>query len=193
MWPWEHLAVGYLCYSLYSRVRTGSPPTEWATIALVVGTQFPDIVDKPLAWQFGLLPSGNSLAHSALVAGVSSALVLVVSHRRRVPQLGIAFVMGYLLHLPGDVLYPLVYGNGLWTEFLWWPFVSVGSGESFSVLSKVSHLLKRTGGFLMTPAGRAYLGGELGLLLSTIVVWWFDGRPGIGVVRTARTDTVKTS
>ncbi|UPM42882.1 metal-dependent hydrolase [Halocatena salina] len=183
MWPWEHLAVGYLCYSLYCRTRTGAPPDGWGTIALAFGTQFPDLVDKPLAWQFGLLPSGNSFAHSVFVAGVFSALVLVISNHRDVPQLGIAFVIGYLLHLPGDVLYPLVYGNGPWTEFLWWPFVSVDAGGTLGVLSKVTDLVERTGRFFMTPAGRAYLGAELGLLLSTAVVWWFDGRPGVGVVR----------
>lgn len=191
MWPWEHLAVGYLCYSLYSRTRNGSPPDGMGTLAVAFGTQFPDIVDKPLAWQFGLLSSGNSLAHSAFVAGLLSVLVLVVSKHRGVPQLGIAFVIGYLLHLPGDVLYPLVYGNGPWFEFLWWPFVTVGSGGTLGFLSKLSHLLERTAGFLTTPAGQAYLGAELGLVMSAIVVWWIDGRPGVGVVRALLADKLK--
>lgn len=182
MWPWEHLAVGYLCYSVYSRARTGSPPDGMATLAVAFGTQFPDIVDKPLAWQLGLLPSGNSLAHSVVTAGVLSVFVLVLSERRGVPQLGIAFVVGYLLHLSGDVFYPLVYGNGPWIEFLWWPLVALDSGGTLGFFPKLIHLIERTGSFLMTPAGLAYLGGELGLLVVTVAVWWVDGRPGIGVV-----------
>ncbi len=183
MWPWEHLAVGYLCYSLYSRARTGSPPDGPGALAVAFGTQFPDLVDKPLAWQLGLLSSGNSLAHSALTAVLLSVFVLGLSERRGVPQLGIAFVVGYLVHLPGDVFYPLVYGGGPWVEFLLWPFVPVGSGETLGFLPKLSSLLERTGDFLTTPAGRAYLGAELGLLALAVVAWWVDGRPGVGVVR----------
>lgn len=164
-----------------------------AALAVVLGTQFPDIVDKPLAWQLGVLPSGNSLAHSAVVAGLLSVLVLMVSKRWGVPQLGIAFVVGYLLHLPGDVFYPLVYGDGPWIEFLWWPFVSVDSGGSLGFISKLTHLIERTAGFLRSPAGRAYLAGELGLLVSALAVWWFDGRPGVGVVRDRLADTLTTS
>lgn len=183
MWPWEHLAVGYLCYSLYSRTRIGSPPGGAETLAVVFGTQFPDLVDKPLAWQLGLLPSGNSLTHSVFTAVFLSVFAFGLAKHWGVPQLGVAFAVGYLLHLPGDVFYPLVYGGEPWTAFLWWPFVPVGSGETVGFLPKLFDLLDRTGGFLTTPAGQAYLGVELGLVASAVGVWWFDGRPGPGVVR----------
>lgn len=183
MWPWEHLAVGYLCYSLYARARTDAPPNGIETLAVALGTQFPDLVDKPLAWQLGLLSSGNSLAHSAFTAVLLLVFVLGLSKRLGVSQLGVAFAVGYLVHLPGDVFYPLVYGGGPWIEFLWWPFVPVGSGETLGFLPKLSSLLERTGSFLTTPAGRAYLMAELGLLALAVAAWWVDGRPGVGVVR----------
>ena len=63
MWPWDHLAFGYVWYTLASRGWDGRPPSNAAAIALAVGTQFPDLVDKPLAWWLDVLPAGRSLGH----------------------------------------------------------------------------------------------------------------------------------
>ena len=60
MLPWGHLAVGYLAYSLAVRVRSGGPPAGLAVAALAVGTQFPDLIDKPLVSWVSVLPSGRS-------------------------------------------------------------------------------------------------------------------------------------
>lgn len=182
MWPWEHLVVGYLCYSLYCRLRTGAVPSGMAVVAVAFGTQFPDLIDKPLSWQLGLLSSGNSLAHSVFTACLVSALAVVLTKRRGAEQVGIAFAVGYLTHLPGDVFYPLVYGNEPWISFLWWPLVPVGSGPTIGFLAKFFDLVERTAHFLTTPAGRVYLGAEFLLLGAGVAVWWLDGRPGVGVV-----------
>ena len=48
MWPWEHLAIGYLAYSLLGRLAWRRPPTVGTAITVAFGTQFPDLVDKPL-------------------------------------------------------------------------------------------------------------------------------------------------
>ena len=48
MWTWEHLAIGYLAYSLLSQLAWRRPPTVGAAITVAFGTQFPDLVDKPL-------------------------------------------------------------------------------------------------------------------------------------------------
>lgn len=183
MWPWEHLAVGYLFYSLLTRVRTGSPPGWMAAFALAFGTQFPDLIDKPLAWEFGILPSGTSLAHSLFVALPVSALAVIFTRRRGSPCLGIAFAVGYLLHLPGDVLYPVLYGEGLWTEFLFWPFIPTQSGQTTSFVYEFRHLIARTVRYVLSPSGRLYLALEMGLLTLTAVVWYVDGMPGTDIVR----------
>lgn len=57
MWPWGHVGAGYLVYTLLRR-HTGERPAGAAVLALAVGTQFPDLVDKPLGWTVGLLPGG---------------------------------------------------------------------------------------------------------------------------------------
>ncbi|PSQ27664.1 hypothetical protein BRD03_05435 [Halobacteriales archaeon QS_9_68_17] len=68
MWPWGHLAVGYLLYAASSRRQRARPPDGAETILIAFGTQFPDLGDKPLAWTVSVLPNGRSLAHSAFVA-----------------------------------------------------------------------------------------------------------------------------
>ena len=68
MFPWEHAAVAYLLYAGYARWHDGTAPGGWAVLVVLVASQLPDLIDKPLAWQFGLLPSGRSLAHSVFVA-----------------------------------------------------------------------------------------------------------------------------
>lgn len=183
MWPWEHLAVGYLVHSLLIRARTGSPPAGMEVLALAVGTQFPDLIDKPLAWELGVLPSGTTLMHSLFTALPVSALALILTARRGTPRLGIAFAVGYLLHLPADVVYPVLYGNGLWIEFLVWPLVPVQQGYIPGFLYELRHLVGRTVRYLSSPAGRLYLALEVGLLASAVSLWYADGLPGVGIIR----------
>jgi hypothetical protein len=68
MWPWEHVVVGYLAYSAVSHAVAGRAPSGRAAIAVAFAALLPDLVDKPLAWGLGVLPSGRSFAHSLVVA-----------------------------------------------------------------------------------------------------------------------------
>jgi hypothetical protein len=183
MWPWEHLAVAYICYSALTRVLTGSPPDWRETLVLAFGTQFPDLIDKPLAWELGVLPTGTSLAHSLFTAVPVSVFVVVLGRRRGTPYLGIAFAVGYLLHLPGDVIYPVLYGGGLWIEFLFWPLVPTQPGNVNSFVYKFGELVARTVQYMSSPAGRLYIALEIGLLVSAATVWYSDGMPVADIVR----------
>ena len=49
MWPWEHLAFGYVLYSLGVRTLRGRTPRGPPVLVLAVATQVPDLLDKPLA------------------------------------------------------------------------------------------------------------------------------------------------
>jgi hypothetical protein len=186
MWPWEHAAIGYLVYSLSCRAL-GRRPGQLATVAVLLGTQFPDLVDKPLGWGIGLLPSGQSLAHSLLVAVPVSAVVLVVAavwDRRHGPTrprttVAAAFAVGYLSHLPGDVVYSALLGRGLNTDFLLWPLVPAGRAAPVDTVNYIGELLAAFVSFLATPTGRLYLAGELGLLVLAVLVWRADGYPGV--------------
>ena len=186
MWPWEHLAVGYLCYSLYAHVRFRRAPRSLPAVAVAVGTQFPDLVDKPLAWSFEVLPSGHSLAHSALVAVPVALLAVFVGRRasRERGAVGTAFAVGYLSHLPGDALYPLVLGHPPNIDFLLWPLVPVAEAPTgLGFVEIVRLLFARFVDELVLGAFSAYLLLELALLVGVFALWVADGVPPLGALR----------
>ncbi|WP_458205208.1 metal-dependent hydrolase [Haladaptatus sp. NG-SE-30] len=180
MWPWEHLAFGYLLYSLYCHLGTGQSPRSDAVVVLGIATQLPDLVDKPLAWSLAVLPSGHSLAHSLLSAFPLSVLALALAHRARRSDIGVAFAIGYLSHLSGDVIYPLVVGKEPFLGFLLWPLVRVPADQSsMGFLARFQEYFGDYLVFLSDPAVTSYLALELGLLFTVFVLWLFDGMPGI--------------
>lgn len=120
MWPWEHLAVGYVLVSVLWRAR-GRIPDAPTAVATAVGTQFPDLVDKPLAWGFGLLERGMAVAHSVLVAVPLCLLAVALARRYGYGPIVGGFALGYLSHLPADAVYSLFYGNGINVGAFLWP------------------------------------------------------------------------
>lgn len=180
MWPWEHLAVGYLFYSAYARVRTDGPPDGPSAVTVVIATQLPDLIDKPLAWTFGVYPGGYSIGHSVFVAILLSILVAFVSRRIGRPHLGAAFAIGYLSHLPGDLLYLYVTNGYLNPAIVLWPIVSpVGAPTGGGLLANFVTYVR---GYAELVASGQFLGLvllELSLLVAALVVWIFDGLPGV--------------
>lgn len=179
MWPWEHLAVGYVCLSVWRRARSGRPPDRWEALAVVVGTQLPDLVDKPLGWGTTLLPAGRSLGHSVPVAVPVVVAVVLLGDRIDRRDVAVAFAIGYLSHLPGDVVYPLAYGASFDWHFLLWPFVSLPPTDPGGIAGRVLELLVQFGTFLRTPRGLAYAALEALLLLAALFAWRRDGWPGV--------------
>jgi hypothetical protein len=176
MWPWAHLAFGYLLYSLGSRAVRRTPPDSGLTVvALAFGTQFPDLVDKPLAWWLYLIPNGRSLAHSVFTFVVVALLLYGVARQTRWALPVEAFSFGYLTHIVGDALPSLLTGSGPIPLFFLWPLVPPVDYPGETDL--VAHLL----GVELTPLFLAQL------LLAVLVfgLWYADGRPGWRDVRTA--------
>jgi hypothetical protein len=143
MWPWGHAAVGYLVYAVVRRAGGEEwPPDDATAIALAVGTQLPDLVDKPLAWSFGVLPSGRSLAHSLLVGGLLVAVVVALARRYGRHERAGAFAVGYYAHLFGDALGPLTSLDVEFLTFLAWPVLAPPPYENDS--SFAEHLAALT-------------------------------------------------
>jgi len=179
MWPWEHLAIGYLALSVSTHGVYGRRPGATEVLTVAVGTQFPDLVDKPLGWGLGILPSGTSLAHSLLFALPFVAVVGAIAHRYDRPQLALAFGIGYLFHLPADVAYGLLlYGNPHY-GFLLWPLIPSNPTSTAGLVSQSSELFAKFVRALQTPAGKRFLVMEMALLGAAFSVWLFDGRPGL--------------
>ncbi|QCC52860.1 metal-dependent hydrolase [Halapricum salinum] len=173
MWPWGHLALGYVLYSLGRRAGRRAPPTDQQTLALALGTQLPDLIDKPLAWWVPILPGGRTLGHS-LVFAVPLVLVLGwVAHRRGRRSWVVAFAVGYASHLAGDLYLAVAWGNYYELNILLWPLTpTVLYDAQPSVLWHLSSIT-------LTPLFLA----ELALGAFVVALWLADGRPGIGSVR----------
>jgi hypothetical protein len=178
MWPWEHLAVAYVVYALWRR-GAGRPRAGGDdVVVLAVGTQFPDLIDKPLGWGTTLLPSGTSMAHSLLFAIPVVVGVDLLARRRGRDHWGTVFGIGYLLHLPADACYSVLFGGRATAEFLLWPVIPSVPTPTTSVLSRTGSLWAEFTVALAGPAGGTYLLLE-GLLLGTaLVLWLLDGQPG---------------
>ena len=175
MWPWGHAAVGYLLYSACTRTQHDSPPEAIAVLFLAVGTQFPDLIDKPLSWTVGILPTGRTLAHSLLFAvPVSIAVYLVcVYHPRLRRSWGGAFALGNLLHVIVDAIPAFLWGDLIDARSLLWPLLSV---EAYDDRGR-----SITGAFLSLDLSN-YLLFEFFLVAIAVPLWWADGRPGLSVV-----------
>lgn len=176
MWPWDHLAVGYLTATALLRLTGEEPPDRTVLIAVVLGAVGPDLVDKPLAWVVGLLPSGTSLAHSGLTCAVTVLVLWLVGVPRR-PLL--AFAGSYVAHLAGDSAYGMVTNTPGYPEFLLWPLVSVPPAPPTGPVVTVSTLFGFFLSFLASPAGRLYLLLDAVVLVVTLVVWIRHGTPGL--------------
>lgn len=180
MWPWEHVLFAYVFYSLFVRLRYRSLPGEIPVAVLAFGSFLPDLVDKPLAWQFGLFETGWAVAHSVFVVIPVTLSVYWISTRHDHTLTGIAFAFGYLLHLLGDVL-PASIVNGRVSLYpILWPFRNTPVTQQDGSFLEIVHQ------FLST-----YLTNLLALELTTIValqmgsvvvgigLWLADGTPGL--------------
>jgi hypothetical protein len=139
--PLGHLAFAYLWYAVYAAVGTHRLPAQLALVPLAFGSQFPDLVDKPLAY-LGVLTYGRSLAHSLFTFALCSVALwwLTIQFRGRwraetvAERLRIvtpaAFTVGYASHLLGDT-YRFLLAGDLWAaRFLVYPLFPVPESPS---------------------------------------------------------------
>jgi hypothetical protein len=166
MWPWGHLAAGYLVYRVIGRGRAQETAP---LIALAVGTQLPDLIDKPFAWTIPILPNGRSLGHSLVLAlPLLVGLILVLDGRRR--RAVAALATGYLTHLGTDALYPALAGEWYYVGFLGWPLVPPIEYPTAS-----SGIIEHFLAFELTVRS----GFEILLFVVAVALWIYDGVPGL--------------
>jgi hypothetical protein len=171
VWPPGHLAVGYLVYALLSHYRGETPAAGPVLVVGFVG-QLPDLVDKPLAWYLGVLPTGRSLAHSLVVLVPLTSVVFLLARRAGRGRERMAFATGVFAHVAVDAL-PVLWRDGVSIDFLLWPVLAVdpGPGGTPAPLE-----------LLTAQAGQPYFLLEF-VLLAVALAWWRrDGYPGIGVL-----------
>ncbi|KAB1198224.1 metal-dependent hydrolase [Haloferax sp. MBLA0078] len=128
MFPLGHLAFGYLSYVLIRLARQEPLPQGWLLLTVLVGTQIPDIIDKPLSY-VGILPSGRSLGHSVLVIAPILVVVVLWAHREGHTEYAIAGSVGLLSHYVGDVYKTALTGDWWSMRFLLWPLYPVSPSD----------------------------------------------------------------
>lgn len=183
MWPWEHVFVAYLAYSLCCHALFRDSPGGAEALAAASGALLPDAVDKLLAWQFDVFASGYAVAHSVFVAVPASVIAGLLAHRYGHGRVGLALGVGYLLHLVGDVIPVSLERGTLMYDHLLWPVIvykdyhqheAFTEGFFYYVVPYVSSLLEAE----PTP----YLFAQAGVGAAVLLLWAFDGFPGPGAL-----------
>lgn len=180
MMPWEHAIIGYVAYSLFTHAVYRDSPTARETLVVVFASLLPDLIDKPLAWHFGLFEGGYALGHSIFFAVPLSVVIGILAYERGRPRDGWAFGIGYLLHLPFDIL-PTYVGSGeLLFERVLWPIGGDGAqqdGLSEGFVVNFVPYVRSVGGQLLEGDPSRYVLFVLGIGSFAFLLWVYDGMP----------------
>ena len=122
MLPIEHFIVAFLPVLGYSIGRDRKLPTPRLTALAFVGSQFPDLIDKPLAHQFGLLPSGRVGMHSLPISVPFVCVIIAYGWYTDRRRLASVFAFAHLSHLLADNYKPLLGATPSVSPDLLWPF-----------------------------------------------------------------------
>lgn len=122
--PHDHAAVGLLAYLVFSSLLSDADRDVVSLGAVLFGTQFPDLVDKPLAY-YGILPYGRSLMHSLLVVPVVVGIAIAVARHADRRGLGIAFAVGMVTHPIADSYHALLDATLANAPYLLWPVLAI--------------------------------------------------------------------
>ncbi len=180
MWPWTHLAFGYLSHSLATRFSLRRPPTDGPVLVALFASLLPDLVDKPLAWTFEVVATGYGPAHSVLVGApliflISMGLLWHAAWREH----GLALVTGYSSHLVGDLLFQFFDDGEFVGAVILWPVAAAESESSAGALERVMYFLVHYVDAVLDGEATGYALLTLAILIGVTVLWLLDGKPGI--------------
>jgi len=178
MWPWEHVVIGYVAYSLLTHARRRRSPDGAEAVLVAFAALLPDLVDKPLAWSLGVVSTGYGPAHSILVAVPVVVTLATWRSASGRPWQGVAFATGYLLHLPGDVLYAYVTSGDVVPNVVLWPVATTGpSGYRSGFVQQTLAYLGQFKTDVLSGDVTTYMWLQLGLLAFAVLLWAYDGAP----------------
>ncbi|WP_144905684.1 metal-dependent hydrolase [Halobellus captivus] len=188
MWPWEHLAFGYVIYSLGVHLTWRRAPGGAEAVVVAIGTQAPDLIDKPLSWGLEVFPMGYAVGHSILFSLPLTAVAVWIARRYDRAGIGIALAVGYLSHLAGDVLSPFLSGGALSFDRLLWPLVSFPAYETdHGFVGRFSLYVGRYLHEATDPSNLPYVLAYLSVFFLVSTLWVIDGAPGVRqAIRTLR-------
>ncbi|WP_418280287.1 metal-dependent hydrolase [Halorubrum sp. DTA98] len=179
MWPWEHAVIGYLTYSLAVHLFRRRSPTGPEAVTVVSASVAPDLIDKPLAWEFGVFPSGFGIAHSVFFAVPMAVAVFVLAAASGRRGVGAAFATGYLLHLPADVVPHYVLDGRLPVHRLLWPVATTEASYPDGFSGTFRTYLSDSIAELLSGPPSAYVFAVGGVMAFCALLWAYDGMPGV--------------
>lgn len=122
MFPIEHFFVAFFPVLMYVLVIDRRLPRVRLAAVAFIGSQFPDLVDKPLAYQFGLIPSGRVFVHSLPIALPFLIGIIIYGWKTERNRLSVGFAFAYVSHLVADNYGPLFGPHPRIRPDLLWPF-----------------------------------------------------------------------
>ena len=183
MWPWEHLAFGYVLYTAFVHLVWRDSPQGGPTLLLALGTQVPDLVDKPLGWGLGTYATGYGAAHSVLIAGPVLVAVLAVAVHRGRTRLGAGYVAGHASHMLGDAINPLRHFDPPMFERLLWPLSDFEAySNDYGILERGMHYFGEFVGLMARPENVGVVLVYASVFVFVAAIWAFDGLPGVGTL-----------
>ncbi|WP_394740795.1 metal-dependent hydrolase [Natronococcus roseus] len=181
MWPWEHAIMGYVAYSLFCHAYYRDSPGGLEAFAVVFASVLPDLIDKPLAWEFGVFEVGYAIGHSIFFAVPLSIAVGALARTYGRPRAGLAFAVGYLLHLPADIVDGYVRDDHLSFWIVLWPFrqdeVHLHAHEHTGFADQFFVLLGTYHQELFSDDPSTYALVMLGATGFAALLWLYDGAP----------------
>jgi membrane-bound metal-dependent hydrolase YbcI (DUF457 family) len=123
VYPSEHFLIVVVPLVAYVYIRDRRLPSRQLFGVAFFASQFPDLIDKPLAHEFGLIPSGRVFMHSFPTVLPLWLLVGVYAWRTDRPRAGAVFILGHCSHLLADNYTALLEQPPRVPSDLFWPLV----------------------------------------------------------------------
>lgn len=123
MFPHMHFIVAMVPALAYVLIGDRQPPTPRFAGAVFLGSQFPDLIDKPLAHELMLIPSGRVFMHSLPTAVPILLIVGLYGWKTDRLRLSGAFIFAHLSHILADHRELLQPTPEVSSDLLW-PFFS---------------------------------------------------------------------
>jgi len=123
MTPLEHVLIALIPVTGVVLAIDRRLPSRALVTVVVVGAQFPDLVDKPLAHSLHVIPSGRVFMHSLPIAVPVVALAVAYAVRTDRLGLGLGYGFGHLSHLIADNYHRSTLVPPSLPPDLLWPFV----------------------------------------------------------------------
>lgn len=90
----------------------------------VIGSQLPDLIDKPLAWSLEVFSTGIAFGNSLWFLGLLVVLSGAPGVRYGRWSLPAALTISVCSHLIGDVLFAVAVESAMTYELVLWPIVT---------------------------------------------------------------------